>query len=325
MSSVNVSTTNFSSINISTTNFSSINISTTNLSSINVSTTNLSSVNFSTTNILSVNLSTTNFSTVFLYGPSCIIPIGGIIMYSGYWPPKDTNSTPSLINNNVYITNFINNNNWILCDGGDSITISSLPTNTNISYQLIGTTPKSINMFPKPTTSNLSSFNFSIPDLRGRFVLGCCKNDPTNSDVTFNYTSTIQGTVHNSQKLDVFQSLNQTSLQISDYNTYPGELNKYGGVMSQTIIENEMPSHTHGLLIGGAVNIGVNIEHDIDSNLNGGGARTMTRVWNGGGSNYTAQSSANFQYSGSSQQTGGNQYRSKLPPYWVLSYIMRIG
>ena len=232
-------------------------------------------------------------------------------MYSGYWPPKDI--TSSLTNNNIYITNYVNNNNWILCDGGESITISSLPTNNNISYELSSTTIKTIKMFPRSSPSNLTPFEFTIPDLRGRFVLGCCKNNPDDITETFDYTSTIQGTVDSTQKLDVRTSASQTSTQLGTYTTYPGELNKYGGVMSQVITQNEMPSHTHGISIVGETIAFYHQDNQFGSGQKNGldSAAPLTKI------------DVNVQ--GQSQQTGGNQYRSKLPPYWVLSYIMRIG
>jgi microcystin-dependent protein len=233
-----------------------------------------------------------------IYGPTSIIPIGGIIMYSGYWPPKDINSNTT---NNLYITNFTNNNCWILCDGGESTTINSLPTNTNISYELINSIPKSINMYSMPISSNISPFNFSIPDLRGRFVMGCCKNDPNDTTSTFDYTSTIQGTVDNSQKINILASSNQSLNQISNYSTYPGELNKYGGVMSQTITISEMPSHRHSY---------------ADSTTQGSNADGNSAAR---GVDVIADAQRNTGFE------GGNAYRSKLPPYWVLSYIMRIG
>ena len=224
-------------------------------------------------------------------------------MYSGYWPPKDI--TSSLTNNNIYITNYVNNNNWILCDGGASITISSLPTNNNISYELSSTTIKTIKMFPRSSPSNLTPFEFTIPDLRGRFVLGCCKNNPDDITETFDYTSTIQGTVDATQKLDVRTSVSQTSTQLGTYTTYPGELNKYGGVMSQTISEPEMPSHNH--------TIAVPTQYTTVQFQDGsGGGRAALNV-----------PVANAQYTSNSR--GSTAYRSKLPPYWVLSYIMRIG
>jgi microcystin-dependent protein len=215
-----------------------------------------------------------------------------------------------------------NPNYWILCDGGTSYV---QPTNV----------PSGINSYSSSITSNtltitfsdLSVLNIKIPDLRGRFVMG-----HTGTTVDFSYNGTITDASNSTQKISS-QQLNQTS-GIVQYTNYPGGINNFGGVMSQVITKSEMPAHTHIMNHSHNATTTTNVQGITPTSLIStyGNAQIYKGGTNKGINQIIFSQVVPFQaspqisnYNDSTQQRGDGQFRTNLPPYWVLAYIMRIG
>jgi microcystin-dependent protein len=243
-------------------------------------------------------------------------------MYSGVWPPTQNKS---------YVSNMYNTECWILCDGGKSyVKPTTMPSGINNYSQSIISNTLTI------TFSDQSQMNVSIPDLRGRFVMGYT-GGPTGTPVDFSYNGTITSVNDNTQKF-TSQQLNQTNANVQ-YNNYPGGINNYGGVMSQVITTSEMPAHSHNMshshnaITNTSSTIGntnvANVYNFHKGNYyagQGGAANAADRVMNATvGANSLIISTKIGVSNYPTQQIGGGQYRSNLPPYWVLSFIMRIG
>jgi microcystin-dependent protein len=320
---------------------SAFNASINNASVFNASISNLSAFNASINNASVYNLSVYNSSINLLWGPSCTIPIGGIIMYSGNWPPLDaSNNTP------YGITNMFSSNRWILCDGGPA-TAPTFPTplpsgilnyeysipnsTTNVQGKIIITVPN-------------STITLTIPDLRGRFVMGYIGTS------NFAYGGTISSAQTANQQL-LAQTTNQTGINIQGVAAYPGGIHNFGGVMTQSIVTTELPSHSHTIPahshsaqtntnvvvttqpVGGQQNQFVTNVNWTEGDKTGGGQESI--VWQVqttrsavSFANTTTATSATQISQDAAKNTGdkgSDNPRSNLPPYWVLAYIMRIG
>ena len=321
-------------------------------------TTGTINIGSATANVSTTNLSTTNLSTNSLRGATCTIPIGGIIMYSGSWPPD--------IPDREFISNMHRTDCWVLCDGGATYTKPS-PMPFGISNYSDTITNNNLVI----TLSNSNQKTIKIPDLRGRFVMGYIGLS------NFAYSGTItQGTPTATQTLLTAQQ-NQTGVNIGQYTTYSGGINSYGGVMSQALASTELPAHSHNVPththpMPHTHNIAHthNMQHFHEyytvqgsvTQIGGGGSKiassTTAALVNTSNASYTGPgltSGQSFVNTGDiSNQTssavstpdtsvnaqaivsgltggpigatvGQADPRSNLPPYWVLAYIMRIG
>jgi microcystin-dependent protein len=258
-------------------------------------------------------------------------------MYSGVWPPLDaSNNTP------YGITNMFSSNRWILCNGGPATAPTwpdPLPSGVlNYAYTIpTGNVQGKITIGVPNSTITLT-----IPDLRGRFVMGYV------GTTNFAYSGTISSANTTNQQL-LAQTTNQTGINIQGVANYPGGINNFGGVMTQSISVNEMPSHLHTIP---AHSHTMQHQHQIRSTYGtSGGNEQGTYIGrdNGvGGSggrqvvSYVQEAATNAAFNPlitvengtyntgqvgpiDSGNKGDDLPRSKLPPYWVLAYIMRIG
>jgi hypothetical protein len=280
---------------------------------------------------VNIGTTTTNVKTNNLWGATSTIPIGGIIMYSGTWPPD-----PSDID---FMSNMYRTDCWILCDGGATYTKPSTPLPYGISnYTNTGLITNNNLVI---TLSNSNQKTIKIPDLRGRFVMGYVGN------TNFAYSGTIQSVQTTNQQLVAQAATNQTGAIISGVANYPGGINNFGGVMTQALSVSEMPSHLHTIpshshtmqhthQIRSNYASGVVSEQGTylgrDNGVGGGGGRQVVSylqdINTGAFNPLTAIDPGGSTGSGGSGETGnkgGADSRSNLPPYWVLAYIMRIG
>jgi len=196
-------------------------------------TTGTINIGSATANVSTTNLSTTNLSANSFRGATCTIPIGGIIMYSGTWPPDPTDPIDRAFMSNMHRTDC-----WVLCDGGASYTKPSpMPFGiSNYSDAPIANNNLVI------TLSNSNQKTIKIPDLRGRFVMGYIGSLITN----FAYSGTITSANATNQQL-LASGANQTGATIAGVANYPGGINKFGGVMTQALASTELPAHSHNV------------------------------------------------------------------------------
>jgi microcystin-dependent protein len=220
-----------------------------------------------------------------------------------------------------------NTDYWILCDGGKSyVKPTTVPSGINNYSQTITSNTLTI------TFSDLSVLNIKIPDLRGRFVMGYT-GGPSGNSIDFSYNGTITDASNSTQKF-VSQQLNQTS-GIVQYTNYPGGINNFGGVMSQVISPSEMPAHSHTMPhshIAGTIitpqGLGNNNLVSLFNQANTLTDGTTNQIFINStflpAPTFTVNTTVDTS-NDSTQQRGDGQFRTNLPPYWVLAYIMRIG
>jgi len=141
------------------------------------------------------------------------------------------------------------------------------------------------------------------PDLRGRFIR------------MFNST---EATV--ALAVTTKPELKGTSRTITNTLIMQHGFNDKGGSDSSMLTTDELPSHTHGVTDPGHIH-GYTISTGVDDhNFSNGGLPSATDSWNYNGGANTNNSKTGI----SIQNTGSGSAHNNQPPYYVLSYIMKL-
>jgi microcystin-dependent protein len=235
-------------------------------------------------------------------------------------------------------------NRWILCDGGTATQPpwpSPLPSGVlSYAYTPPGGSVQGKIIIGVPN----STITLTIPDLRGRFVMGYVGTS------NFAYSNTITSAQTTNQQLLAAQS-NQTGATISGVANYPGGINNFGGVMTQSLILTDLPAHSHTIpshnhtaqtatnvtvttyAIGAQQNQYVSGIAPTQGDKAQGGQEAIVQsvAWSevdvtfGNTANALSTTLLSQDAAKNTGQEGNATPRSNLPPYWVLAYIMRIG